>query len=484
MVGASEPGTPSEANLPADAGLGTPLPSDLLAAAADLRAARIAFVQGAGCSVEPPTNLPLSRDLSAETHRKLQEDGVLGVDDCEDPNDLSQLADAIFAANGSQRPVVDRFPPSRLANATPNAGHVVAAALLRERAVGSVMTLNFDLAQRSALSVLGAADVATLRGPEDYGLAGGATLIFLHRNIDADPDALILRTDALRDEWRDHWQEVVAERVLASAFVVFCGVGTSSSILEETTNRILKAVAEGSRIYVVDPSPPEDSKFFQSLRLSSQNYLRMTWCEFASELGRRLVAEHVHAIREGCNALSAVNSWEVEDIDTQCAALETLSLPELGELRAKWMLNNETYLQHEPNIVMMLADLVVGVALLARLAGATAMIEKDGVVEFEGNHGRSSVVMCSGGGYRRWAATETAAVEACRRRSRRKPAPAVAVVSGFVGGRGAVAAPQDLVSESASGGLVGGPIHDGYIVLSLDEVRADHGRAMQAIGVV
>jgi hypothetical protein len=483
VAGVSGPETPAEANT-AEAAHGVSLPSDLLAAVADLGAARIALVQGAGCSIEPPTNLPLSRELSVETHRKLKQDGVSGVDNCGDPSDLSQLADAIYAANGTQRPVIDRFPPNRLANAAPNSGHIVAAALLCERAVGSVMTLNFDLAQRSALSVLGAANVATLRGPEDFGLVGGATLIFLHRNIDADPDALILRTDTLNDEWRDHWQEVVADRVLASAFVVFCGVGTSSSILEETTRRILDAVAEGGRVYVVDPSPPEYSKFFQSLSLPSGTYLRMTWCEFAAQLGSRLVAEHVHIIREGCNALSATNSWEMEDINSHCAALETLNLLELGELRAKWMLNNEAYLQHEPSIVMMLADLVIGVALLARLTDATAKIDKDGVVEFEGNHWRSAVVMCSGGGYRRWAATETAAVEACRRLSRRKPAPAAAVVSGFVGGREAVSAPQDLVSASAAGGLVGGPIHDGYVVVSLDEVRADPSRAMQAIGAV
>lgn len=73
------------------------LPSELLQAVASPGGGKIALVLGAGCSVEAPTNIPISRVCSTEIHHRLIADGVLQNGDCVDPEDLSAVADAVFA---------------------------------------------------------------------------------------------------------------------------------------------------------------------------------------------------------------------------------------------------------------------------------------------------------------------------------------------------------------------------------------------------
>jgi len=74
-----------------------PLPPELLNAVASGSSGSLVLVIGAGCSVECPTQLPLSRKWSEETHRRLLADGVLSEGDCESPHDLSCLAESVHA---------------------------------------------------------------------------------------------------------------------------------------------------------------------------------------------------------------------------------------------------------------------------------------------------------------------------------------------------------------------------------------------------
>jgi hypothetical protein len=457
------------------------LPPELLAAISDVGAGRVAIVQGAGCSVEAPTGLPVARDLSLEIFRRLREDGVAGTEDCADPEDLSQLADVIFAANGLQKPLVDRFPPDRFAHATPNVGHILAAALLRERAISSVMTLNFDLAQRSALADLGAADVATLMGPEDADRVGATNLIYLHRSIDANPEDILLRSSALEHEWRGAWPQVIAQRVLASGCVVFCGVGTSAAVLAETSQRIAEAIPDGVHVYVVDPAPPKDSNLFQTLQLPNTSYIRAGWTDFVLRLARRLTSEHVLAISQASEQLCAENDWTEEDATKQCEALIDLNLYELGCLRASWMLEDFVYRVHDPAGSMLLADLVLGIALCVTITKTTSTIFSDGVVEFEKLGVRTPLLFCSGGGHRRWTAIELAAQEAARRLATRHPAPNAAVVAGFAGPRMEVTTPPNLVASPQPGNIVGGSEENVFRVVAVDEIREDNALAVEVI---
>ena len=152
---------------PFEAEMPTNLPSDLLLAISAAQGGRVVLVTGAGCSAEPPTSLPLARQCAEDAHRRLVEDTILDSGDCMAPEDLSSVADAVFTKRGSQSELVNRLPIEEFRHAEPNEGHLLAAAMLRERAIGCVVTLNFDLAMSSALSRLGAADVAEIARPQE-----------------------------------------------------------------------------------------------------------------------------------------------------------------------------------------------------------------------------------------------------------------------------------------------------------------------------
>src|SRR4051812_636618 len=111
---------------------GVQIPVVLLTAIGQPGIGRVAFVLGAGCSFEPPTDLPLSKPLAEDSHRQLVLNGVLADGDCADPGDLSCVADAVFARCGRQRELVEVLPRMRMRMARPNEGSLIAAALLLE----------------------------------------------------------------------------------------------------------------------------------------------------------------------------------------------------------------------------------------------------------------------------------------------------------------------------------------------------------------
>ena len=175
------------------------LPSKLRQAISSSGGGHVVLVIGAGCSVEPPTSLPLGGDLSEDCHRRLVQDGVLEDGDVTDKRDLSEVAEAVFQKTGSQMELTERFPQDAFRHAQPNEGYMNMAALLIEGAVSDTMTLNFDFAARSALAALGARDaVSTIKGPQDYARLGTRNLIYLHRDIDSHPDEMILRPHTTR----------------------------------------------------------------------------------------------------------------------------------------------------------------------------------------------------------------------------------------------------------------------------------------------
>ena len=204
-----------------------PLPQQLLQAVASPGGGRIALVLGAGCSMEPPTGLPSGSASAQELHRILVAVGVLIEGDCPDPSDLSQLADAVFAKTNSQRDLVERFLDRyNLKLAKANDGYLIAAAMLSERVISSIVTLNFDLALTDGLVTLEVGqDVAVIERPADLPRQGVVNVYYLHRNANAEnPEDWVLRTSALQVEWANTWQPIVATRVLAAPVVIFAGL--------------------------------------------------------------------------------------------------------------------------------------------------------------------------------------------------------------------------------------------------------------------
>lgn len=113
------------------------------------------LVTGAGTSIEPPTAIPLAWQCSSDAHSRLIADGVLDVGDCNDPYDLSALADAVVQKTKSQEALVSRLAIEPMRNAKPNDGHLIAIALMIEGAISNIVTLNYDLAFSNAISELG-----------------------------------------------------------------------------------------------------------------------------------------------------------------------------------------------------------------------------------------------------------------------------------------------------------------------------------------
>lgn len=456
------------------------LPADLLSAIANPGGGRIVLVVGAGCSVEPPTGLPLARDCALEAHRRLIADRVLKHGDCANPHDLSSVADSVVAVTGNQQALVGRLPLGDFRHAQPNEGYLLAAAMLREQAVACMVTLNFDLAMSTALTYLGATDVPVVAGPEDHHLLGVINLIYLHRNVDADPEEWVLRTSALADDWRDRWEGVITQRVIGAPVTVFAGLGTPAAVLLESTRRIRRAVPNDVMVYQVDPGPPESSAFFGELALSDDAFLQMEWGAFMSALAGRLLEEHRVELETACDELTAIEAWEAEDVGGLCARLAEAGLIPLGHVRARWMLDNASYVPRRAIPAAWLADLILAIGLLERSTDSHAIFGEDGVVEFR-QEGRilGSVVLAHGRGIRRWLALEAKILSTERHWGRHDPQPRYALVAGVQGDRPKVSPPEDVVLGERSDDIV--RRYNIPRMISVDELRRTPNLAEEAL---
>ncbi len=447
------------------------IPPELLGAIAQPGGGHVVIIVGAGCSFEPPTSLPLSGTCAQEAHRKLRADGVL-TEDCEDPNDLSCVADAVVLATGFQRELVNRLPREEFRLAEPNEGYLMAAALLRERALSNMMTLNFDLSMSSALTQMGSrGDVAVVAGPEEHHNLGTVNLIYLHRNVNAEPERWILRSSALDTEWMDNWEEVIVRRVLGAPVTVFAGLGTPADVLVETTRRIRAPLGERVRIYLVDPGHREASAFFAGLELPEESYIQMGWGAFMKALADRLIEEYRVKLENACNALLAENAWEAEDVDQLCMHLTQHGLVEVGRIRARWLLDNSAYVPCDHYNVRWIADLLLAVGLIERVTGSQAIFGTDGVVEFRAEKRiLGAVVLAHGRGDFRWGALEAKMALNERHHRHRDPQPCCAIVSGFLGERPVrVTPPRNIVLEEETASIVTGDTT--FEVVSVDRLR-------------
>lgn len=435
------------------------LPQELLAAIAAPGGGRVVLVTGAGCSKEPPSGLPLSGELAARCHQELVDDRVLDVADCSNPNDLSTVAEAVFAKLESQRELVERFPPNAFEHAEPNEGHELAASLLREGALSCILTLNFDLAFNAALTEVSAgADITTIRRPSEYNRMGALTLVYLHGAITNDADELILRRDQLDQAWKTGWEEVVVQRVVGGPVTVFVGLGSPAAVLVETTKRIREKIADRVKVFVVGPEPRAESAFFAELDLDPEAYVQLSWTEFAKRLADRLVKVHRHALEEVCKELARLNDWDEEDVSVICDRMERLGLVRMGRLRAHWLLRAQRYAPQprDREALRLVAELVVAVAMIERVSAMTASFIEEGVVEFASETKRVHALVGSGGGSLGWAALE----HELERRRRRLAAvgrrPTLALVGAMNAERQIVAPPPKLAREQSAASVVDG----------------------------
>lgn len=447
------------------------LPASLLQAISAPGGGRVVLVLGAGCSNEDPTSLPLSGDLSEECHRKLVADRVIEDGEVGDKRDLSAVAEAVVCKTGSQRDLIERFPPDAFRYAEPNDGYLLMAALFLEGALADVLTLNFDSAARTALGRLGVgSQVSTVRSPEDYTHLGTHNLIYLHRDIDSDPDSIILRKEDLEKAWQERWEQVIAQRVLAGPATVFVGLGSPASVLVDTTCRILAAIDGRANVYVVDPIAHADSTIACELNTPLEDYICIGWGEFMGALAQRVMEEQRASIENECNELSKELDQDSEGVTDISRRLAGMGLLRLGKLRANWMLKGSSYLPQMGMALRLFSALVLGVRIVERVSGHQASFADNGIVEFSRDSHVTKVMVCSGGGWMTGARMETELRKRQQILQQHGTQSVVALVGG-VDSSTSVAAPSDIVADTSPDDLVTGPEY--LRVFSVSQLRDD-----------
>lgn len=449
---------------------GCVVPPQLLHAVAQ-RDGRIALVVGAGCSLEAPTNLKLATVYAEDVYRRLVLDRVLSDGDCGSPDDLSAIASTVWTKHGRQSEVVERLPRVEFRLARPNDGYLAAAALLRERAVSAVLTLNFDLAMTTALVEVGAREVNVVPGPAAAADLGSLSLIYLHRNVDeSDPEQWILRVEALAEAWQGQWEEVVSQRVMSTPVVVFAGLGSPAAVLTESVAKVRQAVTAQHQAFVVDPA--ESTAFEAALDLPPESHVRVGWCAFMEALARRVAEELSAKLMESCQALSTAHGWadDPAQIEELCQRLYSNGLVKAGKLKASWLLSDEPYVVDDERRVL-IADLLLAIGVLERTAGASGLFQPSGVVEFtRAGAAPVPVLVVSGGGALRWAALEPLVHRALT--SAPNGQAAFALVGGVQGTRPSdLAPPSDIIHGDVDADIIEGYVGIEYV--TVDDVRSD-----------
>lgn len=453
----------------------TELPASLLAAAAAFGDARVCLVVGAGCSKDPPTDLPLSRELSERAYERLVDDGVLAAGDCLAPDDLSALADAVYVkAPGSQSALVRRMEPERLRNAQANEGYLCAVALMLEGVVRTVVTLNFDLAINHALSAVGAGSrISTLRQPEDWAHVAQRSVVYLHRNVECEDDELVLRTDQLNASWRDGWQEIIARSAVSTPICVFAGLGTPASVWTASTKFVRDAFVAGD-VFLVGPGPYAESAFAASLEIDAEMYIELGWNTFMRALAARALLEHERALVADAAAISTANDESVEDITGTTSRLFHAGLVAIGRARGWWVHQIQEYLPvADATANRQMADLIMGVSLMERTSGSEVQLGPEDVVEFyQGRRLLGKAMLASGGGV----LSAEAVASKIRRRLTTSPVtglpPSLVILGSVTAPFATVAPPPDLIGEAAeSRDIVFGQLEPLFV--TLQELRAD-----------
>lgn len=394
------------------------LPPDLLSDFTDPQGRKVTLVIGAGCSFEPPTNLPLSKNVSRNAHQQLLDDGVL-QEPCENPEDLSEVADAVFEARGEQRPLVKRMGIHRFTGVDPNSGHKIAAALLREECISSVITLNYDDAMTQAMGYVGGREeINEIGDPRAHNEMGSTNLVYLHRKADADPNDLIIRTEDLENEWEGNWEEMIVQSQLIRSSSVFAGLGSPAAVLTESTQKLRGAEGSDPTFYQVDTADyewendkgeTERSPFTEALDIPEDQYIQSGWCDFMEAVGERVRKQQLQELCEACVQVALEDEQQLfealsdETLDELRSRIRSLLDPgtqpyrflEMGKLRARWFLETgKKYACHfREDVPTWIAQLLLAVDyILRRYEFEDAIfLPQDGCVKFCHSDGREII---------------------------------------------------------------------------------------------
>ncbi len=458
------------------------IPSSVLKAAGDPGGGKLVIVMGAGCSIEDPSGLPDSRTCSLEIWRRLQYDGVLENGDCSNPEDLSCLADAVYAKCGSQSEVVNRLP-AEFRLVAPNAGSMLAAALLREGVAQNIVTLNFDLAMTHALARLGPdAKISVLRRPGDHENMGSQNLVYLHRNVEAeDPETLILRTAALEEQWQSGWEEVIARIALATPVAIFAGLGTEVGVLVASATRLRATLGDSLTLVQVDIGTREDSVYADKLEIDDEHFISRGWSDFMQALGERVAQAQAGALEKAAKAVVKEHGVVEEEMMPLLERLAHAGLLYLGELRAKWTLDpKKAYCSADEVNAESVGDLLLGIAMLERLTGCEANFVDDGLLELVRDGSSVALVAVgSGQGVAAWTTAEQRLRGVQGQHAALALSPTFGLLAHVKARPEAIAPPADIVAAKTPRSIVTGP--GVFPIFELEQLRSEPSEALALV---
>jgi SIR2-like domain len=436
------------------------VPAGLLQAVSSDGGGRLAVVIGAGCSHEPPTDVPLAGTLSTDAARKLVMDGVMVEGECPDPGDLAALASLVFKKTGSQHALISRFPLARLKMAKPNLGYRLLVALMYERAVSYVLSLNFDLAVQNASAELGTPiDVVDTAGQP---IPTTPTLVHLHGSVNGSSESLVLRKETIDAAWRGNWEQVVANQILAAPNVLFVGLGSAASVLSETVSMISDAVGGVRTFYQADVVAYGDSDFANKLDVPMDRYIRGGWSAVMTTLANRLAYEQVHTLSiTGAQVLrdNQCPEEEVAGFQALVGRKKGLSLLALGKMRSYARLDTKrAYIPRTAFEEELIAEPMAKLALICAKKGLFARPTLSGLWSLE-RDGRSlaTALLASGGGVRRLAALEPNMRHICSCISEGSPSgPDIVLVAGTMPDTAPIDH-VDIIADEDRDDLIGHP---------------------------
>ncbi|WP_263788821.1 SIR2 family protein [Salinibacter grassmerensis] len=454
-----------------DVSLPPPLNQDF----ADHGGHSITLILGAGCSFDGRTDLPLSKAVSQRVYQELVDDGYLEEDFCDDPSDLSEVAEAVSQVTGGLEPIVGHIR-QRFLHVDANEGHQIAAAMMREGIISCVITLNYDDAMSQALGDVSGQEVSEIRSVSTQSDFGDINLVYLHGKADADnPNDLVMRTGQLNN-WQETWGEAIVQSQLIRSSTVFAGLGTPVKVLTETAKKLHNTFSSASTFYQVDPSPYEQENedgelekapLADAIGIQEGQYVSCGWNAFMRKAGKRALIRQVRDLCNECADMAwnderalfdAMDPEEQTDLEERIKSYlhsGSTSFLDLGRLRAHWFLMSEKYTPHNQNLVARwVGRLLLAVDFVARRYDFDQVVFRpsDGSVEFSRSGNPRSVVarLFHGRGDRGWShvdskltSTSTSAIESVNQ--------ATCVLGrGLDGDPQNIAPPSDLTNPDAS----------------------------------
>jgi hypothetical protein len=435
------------------------IPPELLQSLAAPGGGQVAVVIGAGCSVDPPTSIPLAGDLSEAVERQLVLNGRLQANQCPNPRDLAALASLVFQICNNQVELVQCFPIQRMRLARANLGYKLLVALMAEGAIGHVLSLNFDLAIQNAAAELGI-EIATIAAVSEP-VPIRAALIQLHGNANSEPDHLVLRTEAMDGEWIGQWHQVVAQQVLAAPIVLFAGLGSPAPVLTATVAMIQGALGGNRALYQADVVAFAQSGFAAQLEIPEQRYIQGSWNAVVTRLAERIAAQQVDSLLRSGRALLTENHHGEADIQrfTGIAAkLADQSLLTLGKMRAFADLDRDKlYRPHSVRDDEFMSEPMLRLVQVAERFGLDTAPTPAGTWALRRNgQPIAQIVLATGGGVRRMAAIENRAKTICATIADNGPMPVDVVLIGGLIDAALAFDHVDLIADEKSDDIIGG----------------------------